>query len=70
MTDKEKLYLLEAYVTTLLNSRIDLQFKKGRFGMSLDRFNRTDCAHLEGEIEALDKVRNCINDLLSKGETE
>lgn len=39
--------------------------------MSLNRFNKVDCAHLEGEIEALDKVRDFIyNRLKSKGETD
>jgi hypothetical protein len=70
MTDKEKLDLLEDYVMSLLNSRISLQLRKGRFGMSLNRFNKVDCAHLEGEIEALDRIRDLIENRLRKGETE
>lgn len=60
---KETLYLLDHYVTTLLNSRICLQLEKGRF-------NKVDCARLEGEIDALDRIRNFINDRFIKGETE
>lgn len=70
MTDKEKLDLLEEYVMMLLNSRISLQLRKGRFGMSFPRFNKEDCAYLEGEIDALDRVRSFIKDRLKKGETE
>ncbi len=69
MTDKEKLYLLHDYVTTLLNSRMKLQLTKGKFGIGLNKFNKVDCARLEGEIDALDRIRNFINDRLIKGET-
>ena len=70
MTDKEKLYFIEDYVLTLLNSRIELQLRKGRFGMSLHRYNKEGCAYLEGEVNALDKVRECIRSLREKEETD
>lgn len=70
MTDKEKLYCIEDYVLTLLNSRINLQLTKGRFGMSLHRLNKIDNAYLDGEVNALDKVRECIRRLREKEETD
>lgn len=60
MTDKEKLDLLEHYVMTLLSGRIDLQLSKGKFGLPLNRFNKVECAYLEGEIDTLNKIRYFI----------
>ena len=70
MNDKEKLDFLEHYVTDLLNNRIDLNLRKGRFGMPWNRFNKVDCAHLEGEIDALNKVREFIKRMQEKRETD
>ena len=70
MNDKEKLCLLEYYVTGLLNSRIDLNLRKGRFGMPWNRFNKVDCAHLEGEIDALNRVREIIKRVQEERETD
>ena len=65
MTDKEKLYLLNDYVTTILNNRIALQFEKGKFGTPRRRFNKVECAYLDGGIDALNKVREFIvNELI------
>ena len=68
MTDKEKLDLLEEYIMVLLNNRLDLQLGKGKFGMSWNRFNKVECAYLEGEIDALNRVRDFIENRLRKGE--
>ena len=68
MTDKEKLNFLENYIMDLINSRMNLQFSKGKFGIGLNRFNKVDCAYLEGEIYALDKVRNFIKHINERGE--
>ena len=59
MTDKEKLDLLEDYVMALLNNR-----------MGLNRFNEVDYAYIEGEIDALNKVRDFIKNRLRRSETE
>ena len=62
MTDKEKLDLLESYVTTLLINQIDWRLES--------RFNKVDYAYIEGEIDALDKVRNFIKNGLRRSEIE
>ena len=66
MTDKEKLDLLEDYVMVLLNNLTDFKLRI----IGLNRFNKVDCAYLEGEIDTLDKVINFIENGLMKGETE
>lgn len=70
MTDKEKLDLLEHYIMNLINNRTDLQLARGKFAIGLNRFNKVECAYLDGEIDALNKIRNFIRDRLRKGETE
>ena len=70
MNDKEKLDLLEHYIIDLINSRMDLQLTRGKFAIGLHKFNKVECAYLDGELDALDKVRNFIRNRLRKGETE
>lgn len=60
MTDKEKLDFLEHYIMDLINKRIDLQFTRGKFASGLYNFNKVECAYLDGELYALNKVRNFI----------
>lgn len=70
MTDKEKLDFIEDYVRTLLTEKIGTQLSVGRFGMSFHRLSKADNAYLDGEVNALDKVRECIKSLKERKETE
>ncbi len=70
MTDKEKLYFIEDYVLTLLSNRIDLKLSKGLFRISIHRMNKINNAYLDGEINALNKVRECVKSLREKEETD
>lgn len=59
MTDKEKLDLLERYVTTLLGNRIILRARE-------DMFNKVERAYMDGEIDTLSKINNFIKNGLRK----
>lgn len=63
MTDKEKLDLLERYVTILLDNRIILRARE-------DMFNKVERAYMDGEIDTLSKVSNFIKNGLKREKTE
>ena len=68
MTDKEKLDLLEHYIMDLIKNRQDLQFTRGKFAIGLNKLNKVERAYLDGELDALNRVRNFIQNRLRKGE--
>lgn len=63
MTDKEKLDLLERYVTILLDNRIILRARE-------DMFNKVERAYMDGEIDTLSNISNVIKNGLRKEKTD